>query len=133
MSGVTLLRMLDVLRVRRCGANAEVPPRSVPSAPPERAGSFSTRSARLSMQIEESKACSADLCRPESGARKEQQKATARRRTSHHSIYFFGRRGRLLLAWPSVGLRFAVRRLSSPWHHAFSSPLRSVRVSLEEK
>ena len=53
---------------------------------------------------------------------KEQQKAMARRITSHHSIYFFERRGRLFLAWPGVGLLLAARR-SSPWNHAFSPTL----------
>ncbi len=162
MSGVTLLRMLDVLRgsvglgaarrLRSCGADAETLPLNEPSARPAMPGSSSPRfvrsrrdvadcstPARLSMPTEESKACSADLCRPESGATKEQQKAMARSITSHHSIYFFERRGRLFLAWPGVGLRLAARR-SSPWNHAFSptlttsgqvtsSPLCSVRVS----
>ena len=131
MCGVTLLRMSDVLS----GGEVARSPRS-----PRACGETSPTVQHPHGSAEESKACSADLCRPESGATKEQQKAMARRITSHHSIYFFfGRRGRLLLSWLGVGLRLAVRR-SSPWSHAFSptlttsgqvtsSPLFSMRAS----
>ena len=108
MSGVALLRMLDVLKgsvglgaarsLRSGGAGAETA-----SAMPG-PSSLLLKSPRLSSDTEASKARSADACTPQPGARKEHPKAMAMRSASQQSHIYFRRLvcncGYLLLCLP---------------------------------